>query len=166
MLWWYLCIIIISQTCAIRENPLKVNITFVCLEFFVPLENFSLIWRRHHCRWRSAHFDLRLALVAIEQWGFFNVPHPLWHGPNLYNGHLRGSLALTPFSERLAVKLSLPVFTTLRGSNPDLLHTKNVLPLHHRYITLQLKYQKGLLSKSLTWAVQPHDPWRKFLSFN
>ena len=23
---------------------------FVCFEFFVPLENFSLIWRRHHCR--------------------------------------------------------------------------------------------------------------------
>ena len=23
---------------------------FVCLGFFVPLENFSLIWRRHYCR--------------------------------------------------------------------------------------------------------------------
>ena len=21
-----------------------------CLEFFIPLENLSLIWRRHHCR--------------------------------------------------------------------------------------------------------------------
>ena len=31
---------------------------FVCLlEFIVPLENFSLIWRRHHCRWRAANFD-------------------------------------------------------------------------------------------------------------
>jgi hypothetical protein len=25
-----------------------------CLEFYVPLKNISLIWRRHHCRWRAA----------------------------------------------------------------------------------------------------------------
>ena len=31
---------------------------FVCLEFFVPLDNFSLIWRRHHSRWGAANFDL------------------------------------------------------------------------------------------------------------
>ena len=36
---------------------------FVCLEFFVPLENFSLIWRRHHYRWRSAKFDQCSALM-------------------------------------------------------------------------------------------------------
>ena len=31
---------------------------FICLcEFIVPLENFSLIWRGHHCRWRAANFD-------------------------------------------------------------------------------------------------------------
>ena len=63
---------------------------FVCLWFFVPLENFSLIWRRHHCRWRAAIFYLYSALVAIEQRGFFSVPHPLWHGASVYNGHLRG----------------------------------------------------------------------------
>ena len=28
-----------------------------CLGFIVPLENFSLIWRGHHCRWRAANFD-------------------------------------------------------------------------------------------------------------
>ena len=28
---------------------------FVCLfGFIIPLENISLIWRRHHCRWRAA----------------------------------------------------------------------------------------------------------------
>ena len=37
----------------------------VILEFFVPLENFLLIWRRHHCRWRAANFDLCSALKAI-----------------------------------------------------------------------------------------------------
>ena len=31
---------------------------FVCLWFFVPFEIFSLIWKRHHCRWRAANFDL------------------------------------------------------------------------------------------------------------
>jgi hypothetical protein len=27
--------------------------------FYVSLENFSLIWRRHHCRWRAAKFKPR-----------------------------------------------------------------------------------------------------------
>ena len=107
---------------------------FVCLELIVPLENFSLIWRRHHCRWRAANFDLCSALMAIEQWGFFNVPHLLWHGPTLYNGYLRGPVTLTPIAERLAVELSLPVFTTQvcrdRGSNPDLSHARRTLYLH------------------------------------
>ena len=46
---------------------------FVCLGFFIPLENYSLIWRRHHYQWRTANFDLSLALMAIEQWGFFSM---------------------------------------------------------------------------------------------
>ena len=52
----------------------------VIFEFFVPLENFLLIWRRHHCRWRAACFNLCSAPMAIEQWGFFSVPHLLEHG--------------------------------------------------------------------------------------
>ena len=50
----------------------------------------SLIWRRHHCRWRAANFDLCSALMVFEQWGFFGVPHLLWHEASVYNGHLRG----------------------------------------------------------------------------
>ena len=62
------------------------NLLFVCLGFNIPLENFSLIWRRHHyqfClfvfifggfssnsrlfhRWRTANFDLCSVLMAIE----------------------------------------------------------------------------------------------------
>ena len=53
---------------------------FVCLWFFVQSENFSLIWRRHNYWWKAANFDLCSALIAIEQWGFFSVPHLLWHG--------------------------------------------------------------------------------------
>ena len=73
---------------------------FVCFEFIVPLENFSLIWRRHHYWWRASNHDLCSALMAIEQWGFFNVQHLLWHGPTVYNVHLRGLMTLTPIAER------------------------------------------------------------------
>ena len=40
---------------------------FVCLQFFVPIKNFSLIWRRHHCRKGAANFELCSVLMAIEQ---------------------------------------------------------------------------------------------------
>ena len=57
---------------------------FVCFEFFsVSLENFSLIWKRHQCRWRAANFYLCSALIAIGLWGFFSVPHLLWHGASV-----------------------------------------------------------------------------------
>jgi hypothetical protein len=36
------------------------------LRFYVPLKNFSLIWRRHHCRWRAAKF--RPMLGALGLW--------------------------------------------------------------------------------------------------
>ena len=91
---------------------------FVCLGFFVPLENFSLIWRRHHCRWRAANFDLCSALMAIEQWGFFSFPHLLWHGAFVHYGHHRGPMTLTPIADRLTVELSY-LFVRLR-STPNL----------------------------------------------
>ena len=86
---------------------------FLCLRFFVPLENVSPIWRCHHCRWRAANFDLCSALKAIEQWGFFILPHLLWHGASVYNGHLWGPVTLTPIAiaEGLAVAVSRAVTT-------------------------------------------------------
>ena len=54
--------------------------------------------------------------------------HCLRHGPTVYNGHLRGPVTLTPNAKRLAMELSLPVFTTWvcrhRASNPDLPHAR------------------------------------------
>ena len=41
----------------------------VCLCVYVTLENFSRIWRCHHCRWRAANVDLCSALMAIESEG-------------------------------------------------------------------------------------------------
>jgi hypothetical protein len=28
--------------------------SLIILRFYVPLKNISLMWRRHHCRWRAA----------------------------------------------------------------------------------------------------------------
>ena len=96
------------------------NCLLVCLGFYVTVEKFQIISRRHHCRWRAANIDLCSALMAIEQWGFFSVPHLLWHGASVYNGHLRGPVTLTPITESLAVELSLSLFTTpgFRGWDP------------------------------------------------
>ena len=40
------------------------------------------------------------------------MPHLLWHGTFVYNGHPWGPVTLTPVVERLTVELSLPVLTT------------------------------------------------------
>ena len=75
-------------------NKLKM----ICL--FVLLENFSHVWRRHYYQWKAANFDLLvcLALMAIEQPGFFSVPHLLWHGAFIYNGHPQGPVTVTPIT--------------------------------------------------------------------
>ena len=39
---------------------------FVCLGFFIPLEDFSLIWRRHHYRWKAADFDKSVHLWPLS----------------------------------------------------------------------------------------------------
>ena len=93
----------------------RLNNIFFCLfwGFFVSLENFSFIWRRHHCWWRAANFDLCSALVVIEQWGFFSVPCLLWHGASIYNGRLGWPVTLTRIAKGLAVELSLPNFKTV-----------------------------------------------------
>ena len=92
--------------------PHLLNVCLFVRDFIVTLDNFSLIWRRHHHRWWAANFDLCSALMAIEQWGIFNVQHPLWHGPSVYNGHLRGPVTLRRIAERLAVELLQHVLTT------------------------------------------------------
>ena len=76
----------------------------VCREFFTHMETSPLLWR-------TANFVLCSALMAIEQWRFFCVPHLLWHGASFNND--RGPLTPTPIAKRLAVELPLPVFTTV-----------------------------------------------------
>ena len=67
------------QTCGYISVLYFVNL-FVCLGFIVPLENFSLIWRRHHCRW-----VLQILTYARHSWPLssecsFIVPHLLSGG--------------------------------------------------------------------------------------
>ena len=97
-----------------RNKMVAICMFFVCLGFIVPLDNFSLKWRHHHYRWRAANYDLCSALMAIEQWGFFSMPHLhlLWQGASVYNGHLLGSATHTPLPSSGAVELSRPDFAT------------------------------------------------------
>ena len=46
--------------------------------------NLTINW------WRAANCDLCSALIAIKQWGHLSVPHLLWHGAYVNNGHPRG----------------------------------------------------------------------------
>ena len=96
----------------ICTNNIYGHVLFVCLGFYIPLNKFSLIWRRLHYRWRAS-FDLHSELMVIEQWGCFSVPHVLWRGAAVYNGHHRGTVTLIPVAERLAVELSLPVYRSV-----------------------------------------------------
>ena len=91
--------------------PLLLCLFWLFGVFRATTENFSLMWRRHHYRWRAANFDLYSTLMTMEQWVFFSVPRLLWHGASVYKCHFRGPVTLTPIAERLAVKLSLPVCT-------------------------------------------------------
>ena len=73
----------------------RTGLLFVCLirVFRTTRELFTYF---HHYLWRATDFDLYSALMAIEKWRSFNVPHLLWHGPTLYNSHLWGPVTLTP----------------------------------------------------------------------
>jgi hypothetical protein len=53
------------------------------LRFYIPLKNFSLIWRRHHCRWRAAKF---MPILGTQG---------LWAGRDLY----RATPAVTRLSK-------------------------------------------------------------------
>ena len=71
--------------CKIFPKP-----SFVCV-FLVPLKNFSLIWRCHCIQCRAANFDL----LVYGHWWPFSMPHLLWHGTSIYNGHLGGHMTHT-----------------------------------------------------------------------
>ena len=114
---------------------------FLCLCFYVPFpRDFSLVWRRHKCRWRAAKFYIYSTPMAIEQWEFFSVPHLLWHGTSVYNGHLLGPVTLTPIAEcgwQWIFPYLLSRICRGWGSIPDLLHVNTLLLDHRRGLFLK-----------------------------
>ena len=128
--------------------------SFVCMGFFVQIDNFSLIWRRHHYRWWAAKFDLCLARMAIERWGFLSVPHLLWHGASVYHCHLRGPVSLTPIAQRFAVALSVPVFIAAGIRTPNLPQVERSNQLRHRRgWILCIQYPQRYFFSSLSYPI-------------
>jgi hypothetical protein len=89
------------------------------LRFYVPLKNISLIWRRHHCRWRAAKFRPMLGAQG------------LWAGRDLYRATptvtrdlgFSGLIRRTaPFSRLLrhAWECGGPILTRILMGNKDL----------------------------------------------
>ena len=62
----------------------------VCVFFYSHLRIFHSYGDITITSERAANFDLCSALMAIEQWGFSSMPHLLWYGTSVYNGHLWG----------------------------------------------------------------------------
>jgi hypothetical protein len=55
------------------------------LRFYVLLKNFSLKWRRHHCRWtRPAKFRPMFGAQGLWAGRVFIVPDLLWHGTSVF----------------------------------------------------------------------------------
>ena len=75
---------------------------FVCLFFYVclfvvfcPTREIFPHMETSPLSVKGCKFLLCLALVAIEQWGYFSMPHLLWHGASVYNVHFRGPVTLS-----------------------------------------------------------------------
>ena len=126
----------------------------------VPCEFFLNIWRRHHYGDGLHIFYLHSELMAMEQWTFFSVPHLPRQGAFIYNGDFRGLVVLTPAAERLAVKLSLPVFTTyvcragIRTCNLPL-RSERSNRLHHRD-----GYAERIFGRVLNFKLEVPSPFQ------
>jgi hypothetical protein len=101
------------------------------LRFYVPIKNFSLIWRRHHYQWRAAKFRPMLGAQG------------LWAGRDIYRAtptvtrdlgftgiirrtapfsrllrHTRGCGGLDLYGWHLQVKICLPQGQILKSTVP------------------------------------------------
>ena len=86
--------------CIAKQKSLEPENVFVCLWFYVPLDSFSLIWRR-----RSP-----LSVKGFKCWPIvgtliqvLSVPNPLWRGSSVHNvdnGYLWEPVPLAPVVDR------------------------------------------------------------------
>jgi hypothetical protein len=76
------------------------------LVFCVPLKNISLIWRRHHCRWREAKF--RPMLGAQGLWAgrdLYRATHAVRDtGPQFFRSHPKDRPNQSPFTTRMGMR--------------------------------------------------------------
>ena len=77
----------------------------VCFQFSMAWHGFYMVWfcfclcgvfsshsRIFHSFGDVIRLQILLATMAIEQCGFFSMPHLMWYGASIYNSHLRGPL--------------------------------------------------------------------------
>ena len=79
---------------------------------FCPVENISLILRRHHCRWRAANLDLCLALMAFSSEGSLACHTCCDTGPPFLRSYPKDPWFSLLNAELLAKEQSLPIFTS------------------------------------------------------
>ena len=102
----------------------------------------------------AANFDLCLALMANEHWGFFNVPHLLWHGLALYNGHLQGPMTHTCCQAFGCGAVTSSFMTRVcrdQGSNHDLPHARRSLYLYATATVIKARFFCTALKKFNTY---------------
>ena len=109
------------------------NNLLVCLfEVFRPTREFFTHMETSPLPVKGCKFWPMLGTHGHWAGGFFSVPHLMWHGSSVYNGHFWGLVTLTPIAERLAVELLLYVWLWLRSvaagiGTPNLPHARRTL---------------------------------------
>ena len=122
---------------------------FVCLGF--PLENFSLIWRRHHFRWRAAHPDPCWALSE----GFLarHIYCDTWHpfiiviSEDQWQSHLLPSVCQCSYHYLFLYVMSLPMKQTGLMLYKQQLTKNNLENFSERYVS------KGFVITDKAWGL-------------
>ena len=97
---------------ALTHCPWATAILFCLFGVYCPTWEFFTDMETSPLPVKCCKFWPMLGTHGQVQWGFFSVPHLMWHRASVYNGHLRGPVTLAPIAERLVVELSLRVFMT------------------------------------------------------
>jgi hypothetical protein len=118
------------------------------LLFYVPLKNISLIWRRHHCRWRAAKFRPMLGAQG------------LWAGRDLYRATPTATRDLgfsglirrtAPFSRLLRHTrgrggcILTRILTGVNHLNLNVKSLFNILSFHWAVCVVWLRCNSGLI---------------------
>jgi hypothetical protein len=70
----------------------------IMIYWFFPLKNFSLIWRRHHCRWRATKFKPMLGAQGLWAGRYLYLATPAVTRGLGFSGLIR---RIAPFSRLL-----------------------------------------------------------------